>query len=122
MVVVTPSLPADLQEVLGKNPQPFVMVGDPEREVYRAFGLTQGKARMFFSPKVLRGYLSKMWAGWKVRKPRKGEDLLQLGGDFVLDASRRLIFAHRSIDPTDRPSVQQLLAFSPLPTGERGRG
>jgi len=41
--------------------------------------------------------------------PRSGEDLLQLGGDFVLDAQRRLLFAYRSADPSDRPTVRQLL-------------
>lgn len=109
MVVVTPSKPEDLREVLAANPQPYAMVSDPEREVYRAFGLSRGKARMFLSPRIIGHYLAKMWAGWRIRKPRQGEDLLQLGGDFVLDASHRLVFAYRSIDPTDRPSVQHLL-------------
>lgn len=109
IVVVTPSKPNDLREVLIGNPQPFTFVGDPNREVYRAFGLTRGKARLFLSPRIIGVYLAKMWSGWRVRKPRKGEDLLQLGGDFVLDASRRLVFAYRSVDPTDRPSAQQLL-------------
>lgn len=109
VVVVTPSRPEDLREVLAGNPQPFPMVGDPDRESYRAFGLARGKARMFLSPRVIGRYLSRMWAGWKVRKPRRGEDLLQLGGDFILDASRRLVFAYRSVDPTDRPTVLQLL-------------
>ncbi|MFO0812286.1 MAG: AhpC/TSA family protein [Gemmatales bacterium] len=113
VVVVTPSRSEDLRDVLAGNPQPFPMVGDPEREAYRAFGLARGKARMFLSPRIIGHYLSRMWAGWKVRKPRRGEDLLQLGGDFVLDSSRRLTFAYRSVDPTDRPSVQQLLDAIP---------
>jgi peroxiredoxin len=109
VVVVTPSKPDDLREILEGNPQPLTFIGDPTREVYRAFGLTRGKASMFLSPRIIGTYLAKMWGGWRVRKPRKGEDLLQLGGDFVLDATRRLVFAYRSIDPTDRPPVQQLL-------------
>lgn len=107
--MVTPSRPDDLREVLSGNPQPLTFVGDPTREVYRAFGLSRGKARMFLSPRIIGTYLAKIWAGWRVRKPCKGEDLLQLGGDFVLDSSLRLVFLHRSSDPTDRPSVQQLL-------------
>lgn len=116
IVVVTPSRAEDLREVLADDPQPYLMVGDPEREAYRAFGLNRGKFSMFFTPKVLGHYFSKMWAGWKIKKPRKGEDLLQLGGDFVLDSSRRLIFAYRSSDPADRPSVQQLLATVAQPS------
>lgn len=109
IVVVTPSKPDDLREVLAGNPQPFLFVGDPTRKIYSAFGLSRGKARMFLSPRIIGTYLKKIWAGWRVRKPRRGEDLLQLGGDFVLDASRRMVFAYHSVDPTDRPAVQKLL-------------
>jgi len=118
VVVVTPSKPEDLREVLAGISQPFTFVADPNREVYRDFGLSRGKASMFLSPRTIGTYLSKMWAGWRIRKPRRGEDLLQLGGDFVLDATRRLVYAYRSVDPTDRPSVQQLLnAISAFPGG-----
>ena len=36
-------------------------------------------------------------------------DIHQLGGDFLLDRSGRLMLAHPSTDPADRPTVQQLL-------------
>ena len=29
--------------------------------------------------------------------------------DFVLDSDGRLVFAHRSAEPTDRPTVERLL-------------
>lgn len=116
IVVVTPSQPGDIREVVANQIAYCNFVGDPGYEVYRAFGLCRGKVRMFFSPRILGAYLAKMWSGWRIRKPRKGEDLLQLGGDFVLDSSRRLAFIHRSADPTDRPTVQQLLnAVTSLP-------
>jgi hypothetical protein len=41
--------------------------------------------------------------------PAKGDDVLQLGGDFVLDANSRLRYAHPSCNPTDRPSAATLL-------------
>jgi hypothetical protein len=40
---------------------------------------------------------------------RQGEDVLQLGGDFILDREGRLAYAYRSADPTDRPAVEVLL-------------
>jgi hypothetical protein len=43
------------------------------------------------------------------RRARNDEDVLQLGGDFVLDAEHRLVVAYRSVQSTDRPSVDQLL-------------
>lgn len=109
LVVVTQSRPEHLRMRLEDDPKPFPVVCDPDRQVYRDFGLLPGKARMFLSFKVMGSYLARIFQGWRVRMPVKNEDLLQLGGDFVLDQSRHLVFAYRSIDPTDRPSVLQLL-------------
>ena len=39
----------------------------------------------------------------------KGADVLQLGGDFVLDAAGRLVHAFRSAEPTERPAIGELL-------------
>jgi hypothetical protein len=58
---------------------------------------------------VIFKYVALMFRGWKPWKPNEEEDLMQLGGDFVLDADRRLVYAYRSSDPTDRPTVQVLL-------------
>jgi hypothetical protein len=48
-----------------------------------------------------------------VKKPNPEEDLLQLGGDFILNRSREIVFAYRSADPTDRPPIADLLAAIP---------
>ena len=37
------------------------------------------------------------------------EDVLQLGGDFILSSDRRLVYAHRSNDPADRPTARDLV-------------
>lgn len=109
IIVITQSRPEHLKVYLEDNPKPFPVVCDPERKVYRAFGLLPGKAKMFLSFRVIGNYLKRIFQGWKVRLPVKQEDVLQLGGDFVLDQQRRLVFAYRSNDPADRPDVQQLL-------------
>ena len=49
-----------------------------------------------------------MLKGWMPRS-NEGEDVLQLGGDFVLSGDRRLIYAHRSADPIDRPAAETLV-------------
>jgi hypothetical protein len=58
---------------------------------------------------VLLGYLRLVWRGWRPRRARQGEDVLQLGGDFILDKEGRLAYAYRSADPTVRPAVAVLL-------------
>lgn len=87
---------------------PFVFLTDPQREMYREFGLGRTSWKVFFAPKTLFRYLSLIWKGWKIVRENSEEDLLQLGGDFILDASGRLVFAFRSSEPTDRPSTEDL--------------
>jgi hypothetical protein len=82
---------------------------DPDRSAYRYFGLEPGGWEMFFKPRVLGRYLRLMLAGWWPHGMAAGEDPRQLGGDFVLSADRRVIFAYRSADPADRPAVGDLV-------------
>jgi hypothetical protein len=44
-----------------------------------------------------------------VKRIPEGEDVLQLGGDFIVDVQRRLLWTYRSADPLDRPRVDDLL-------------
>jgi AhpC/TSA antioxidant enzyme len=79
---------------------------DPERQVYRAYELDSSFWRAW-QPKVWRRYAQMLRAGWKWRGIQG--DSGQLGGDFIVDARGILRFAHRSQDPTDRPSIPALL-------------
>ena len=37
------------------------------------------------------------------------EDIQQAGGDFLVDRGGNILFAHRSRDPSDRPTPEKLL-------------
>lgn len=110
LVAVSQSRPEVLAARLQVEPRSFPFVGDPDRSAHRAFGLERGTWPMFARPRVLGRYLARMAGGWIPRRPAPGEDVLQLGGDFITDSHHRLAWAYRSADPTDRPSVPQLLA------------
>ena len=109
LVAITPSRPDVLAAQLRAEPRPFPFLCDPERRAYRAFGLERGGWGMFFRPRVLAHYFRQMARGWLPGRPNPGEDVLQLGGDFILDNRGRVVFAHRSADPSDRPSADELL-------------
>jgi hypothetical protein len=94
---------------LEKHPVPFPVLCDPKREAYRAFELGRTSWLRILNPLVLGRYLRLVLRGRKPLKPDEDEDLMQLGGDFVLDAERRLVFAYASKNATDRPSVESLL-------------
>jgi len=61
-----------------------------------------------FSPSTLRIYFRLLRQGKKIQSYGK-DDYYQAGGDFLLDRQGTVLFAHRSQDPSDRPSVQRLL-------------
>ena len=105
VVVITQSKP----EALSAASLPLPTVCDPARVAYRYFGLDRGRWSMFFRWSVLLRYLRLIFTGWRPSGSESGEDLLQLGGDFILSASRQLLYAHRSNDPADRPSIGDII-------------
>jgi len=109
LLVITMSKPEALTEYSKMRTWPFPVVGDPERTAYRAFGLERTRWRTVFRPDVLARYTGWVLRGWVPRQPSPGEDVLQLGGDFILDEQQRMIYAYRSKEPTDRPKAKELL-------------
>jgi peroxiredoxin len=101
--------PAIVAAYLEESPAPFPVVSDPTKAAYEAFGLGRTSWGHIIRAGVVLRFLKLLFRGWLPRRPRKNEDVLQLGGDFVLDAAHRLVYAHRSAEPTDRPPVDQLL-------------
>ena len=109
LLVVSQARPEQLAHYLTRYAWHVPIVSDPERVAYRAFGLERTSWLTFFRPRVLWGYLCGMLRGYGVKKPYPGEDVLQLGGDFLLDRHGRVVFAYPSANPTDRPAIADLL-------------
>jgi peroxiredoxin len=91
------------------KPLPFPVVSDPTLAAYRAFGLERVSWASFLRSGTILKYLALIFRGWIPRRPNEGEDVLQLGGDFILDEQRRLVYAFRGKAPTDRPSARELV-------------
>jgi peroxiredoxin len=109
VLVIGFGTPADLAGFLEGQPLPFPAAVDPGRRAYEAFGLGRTSWPRLVGPVSLFGYARLMIRGWLPWKAQTAPDVLQLGGDFVLDGRRRIAFAYRSVRPTDRPTAQQLL-------------
>ena len=119
IVVITFVQPGRLAEYLHMRPWPFRVLADPERAAYRAFGLESASWWRILRPQVILKYLGLILRGWLPRPAH--EDVHQLGGDFVLDATGRIIYSYRSHDPTDRPSVEELIEAVANATAQPGR-
>ena len=96
-----------VQVWLSETKVQFPLLLDPSRQAYHAYGLTRslwrswGLKNIWYYAKALR-----------TDQPRHttGGDTTQLGGDFIVDAQGIVRLAHRSHDPTDRPSLTNLLS------------
>lgn len=109
VMVVSQARPEMVALFLREQPLPFPAVADPERVAYRAFGLERTSWGRMLRPGVILRYLRILFRGWRPQRVREGEDVLQLGGDFLLDGAGRLAYAYRSAEPTARPAVETLL-------------
>jgi hypothetical protein len=111
VLVVSFAEPDKVTSHLQRDPLPFPVVSDPERRAYRAFELGRTSWRAILGLRSILRYLRHIGRGWWPRAAgSKTEDLMQLGGDFILDAQRRLIYSHPSKESTDRPTAAELLA------------
>jgi len=85
---------------------PFNLLLDSERVVYRSYGLERSFLRSW-GPKTIWRYMRLLAAGRKWRGIQG--DPAQLGGDFIVDTKGIVQLAYQSHDPTDRPSVDDLI-------------
>jgi peroxiredoxin len=109
IVAVSFTPAARARAFLEQHPIPVPVLCDPNRDAYRAFQLGRTSWLRMLNPLVVGRYLLILLRGRRPFRPQKGDDLMQLGGDFVLDAERRLVYAHGSTEATDRPDVEELI-------------
>jgi peroxiredoxin len=89
-----------------KNPFPLLL--DPAKEAYRRWGL--GRTNLFgavLSPELNVRYVKLLIKG--ERFLGLAPDMLQLGGDFVVDRQGRIAFAHALTNNGDHAAVPHLI-------------
>lgn len=99
--------PALMKQVLAETPQPFRMVSDPERTGYKLLGMSRTRYLSFLRPRVLMKFIRQRRSGIEAKRP-VDSDVLQLGGDFLLDAEGKVVWAWPSRDAQDRPSPAEI--------------
>ena len=86
----------------------FPLAVDMERALYVSLGLP--RSVLVWTTFTLARYAEQQKAGVELLKARKGDDLHQMGGDFIVDSAGRLKYIFRGKTSYDRPSVDDLLA------------
>lgn len=103
--------PAVVEKFIEREKISFPIVTDPHREGYKFFGLGRVSVFHFFRPRILFNFIKLLFKGEKVRRMTGTEDVFQLGGDFLIDRSRKILVAYPSQDATDRPGVETILGW-----------
>ena len=107
VVVISFESKARLAQLARQMRLPFPLLSDPERDVYRAYGLVKGSWTQVLGPKTAWTYLKLLLRGRRYHFQRS--DLRQLGGDFVIDSEGVIRYEYRSAQPEDRPGIDRLL-------------
>ncbi len=86
---------------------PFTILSDPGKQSYRAFGLTRrlNLAREL-NPQSLSRFVTDV-ARYGVA--RTDQDVMQLGGVFVVDRAGIVRFAFTALRASDRPSTDEII-------------
>ncbi len=83
-------------------------IPDPDRRIYRAYGLGRNSPLRVYGPRILLHYALRWLQGHGI--PKVNEDPLQRGGDFVVGAQGRIALSHVGVDQADRPPVARIIA------------
>ena len=86
---------------------PFVVLGDPERAGYAAFGLDRGSPLDMLRPSLVVAGVKATLGG--ARQGRTEGDALQMPGTFVIDRGGIVRYAHPGAHAGDIPSAALLL-------------
>jgi peroxiredoxin len=94
---------------------PFPMLSDPRRVSYRAYGLLKMSLRREASIASAMHFARNVARHGGAREP--DQNMLQLGGVFVVDQQGIVRYAFRSARAHEYPTVEQLIRVAPhLPT------
>lgn len=87
----------------------FLIICDPDKELYREYGLGRGTIGNMASTTVLLRGLRAMSRGYTPGIPRG--DVMQLPGVFLIDREGRIRYSYYSKDASDHPKVEDLLTL-----------
>jgi peroxiredoxin len=90
----------------------FPIICDPQKELYRRYGLGRGGVSSLVSPAVLLRGMRTMSRGYAPGIPRG--DVMQMPGVFLINTEGNILYSYYSKDASDHPPVDTLLALKNL--------
>jgi len=110
LAVVTQGKPAETDNFCAQYAPGILCLSDPDRRVYRAFGLKQGSLfQTILSRQVWRANNRvKKEKGWKPELAPQGQDTMQMSGLFIIGNDGRIRLPYYYDNIADHPPVELL--------------
>jgi len=83
------------------------LIIDETRELYRSYGMFSSSFWNVWGPKTLLSYLKEIIKGQKLKKSES--DVMQCGGDVLIDPNGIVRMHYVGKGPGDRPSIEMIL-------------
>jgi peroxiredoxin len=99
--------PAAKVEASRRDRAPFDLVPDPDKRIFRAYGVETGVAGLF-SPVVMRDYARALAAGFPPGMLTSDGGITGNPADFIIDADGRIAFAHYGQHYADSLTASEL--------------
>lgn len=96
------------QQWLETYKSPFRLLLDRDLVLYRLFGIRR-LLKAAWDLKVFIAYAEAVARGRVDNIAYSGDDVTVIGGDFIVDASRKVLYSYRSKEQYDRPEICNLL-------------
>jgi peroxiredoxin len=107
VVLVSSGSPAQAEVFRHDYEVPFPIVCDPDRVLYKEYGLKDMKTCDFFSPSLAVKTLKVLAEGYGHKFGQGSER--QLPGVFIIDTGGKVRFAHIAANAADHPSPQEII-------------
>ena len=89
----------------------LLMLCDPERKAYQAYGLEKGNLfQTFLNPKVWKAISKAREKGFKVETPPEGQDSMQMSGTFIISTEGHILLPYYYDHIADHPPLDLLLS------------
>jgi AhpC/TSA antioxidant enzyme len=107
IVVVTFEVNVASQNYAEETSLTWPLIIDKNRELYRSYGMLSASFWDIWGPKTWLAYLKEIIKGQKLKKSEG--DIMQRGGDVLIDPNGIVLMHHVGEGPADRPSVKMIL-------------
>jgi len=110
IAVITQAPPQASAEFARQFAPGLLMLADPQRKAYQAYGLERGDVfQTFLNRKVWKAVAQSRKKGYRVEPPPAGQDAMQMSGTFIISQEGRIELPYYYDNIADHPSLELLL-------------